>query len=172
LKKKVLGFAASGKVRIIHPIAVTKKIEMYDGDGSFLYRRKSPKKGSPWNLFDALLYAPELPLISGVAIEVVMVDIVEKRVNDGKGARRRKGISIKDRELAVWRESILFEKPADYLRFVPFKKGEEFTVPLLAGRAEVGKDAARKALYVLAKMKIVKRTGAKKGRAWVYKRAK
>jgi hypothetical protein len=171
LKKKVKEFAANGRVRIIHPIAVSKKIEVYGEDGAFLYRRKSPVKGSPWDIFDALLYDPELPLTSGVTVEIVMADITEKRVKDGKGAWRRKGVSIKDRELSAWHESILLEKPADYLRFVPFKKREEFTVSLLAERAEIDKWTARKALYVLTKMKVVKRTG-KKSNAWIYVRSR
>jgi hypothetical protein len=169
LKKKVKEFAALGKVRIIHPIALTKKLEVYDTKGVLLYRKKSPKKGSLWSLFDALLHAPELPLVKGVTLEVVLADITEKRVKDGKGARRRRGISIKDRELAVWHESILLKKPSDYLRFVPFKKNEEFTVSLLAERAGIDKWTSGKALYVLTKMKVVERIG-KKSREWLYTR--
>ena len=171
LRKKVKELASDGRVRIIHPIAVSKKIEVYGEDGSLLYRRKSPVKGCPWDFFDALLHAPELPLIRGVTFEIVMADITEKRVKDGKGSWRRKGVSIKDRELSAWHESILLKKPADYLRFVPFKKSEEFTVSQLAERAQIDKWRAGKALYVLTKMKIVKKTG-KKGSAWVYTRGR
>jgi hypothetical protein len=167
LKKKVKEFAKHGKVRIIYPVAVKKKIEVYAKNGDLLYKRKSPKKGSLWDLFDALIYAPELPLKRGITIEVVLADITEKRVKDGKGSWRRKGISIHDRELTAWHENILFEKPADYLMFVPFKKGEEFTTTLLAQRAGVERGKAQMALYVLTKMKVVKRTG-KKGKSWVY----
>ena len=169
LKKKVKEYAALGKVRIIHPIAVTKTIEVYDPGGSLLYRRKSPVHGSLWDIFNALMYAPELPLIRGVIIEIVLTDITEKRVKDGKGGWRRKGISIKDKSLSAWHESILLKKPSDYLRFVPYKKKEEFTVPLLAKRAGIDKFAARKALYVLTKMKVIKRIG-KKGSTWLYTR--
>jgi hypothetical protein len=169
LKKKVKEYAGLGKVRIIHPIPVIKTIEVYDQEGVFLYKRKSSKKGSLWNIFDALLHAPELPLAKCAVIEVVLADIIEKRVKDGKGARRRKGISIRDKELAVWRETVCFTKRSDYLRFVPFKKGEEFTASLLAEREKINKITANKALYVLTKMKAVKRTG-KKSRVWVYAR--
>jgi hypothetical protein len=169
LKKKVKEFAVHGKVRIIHPIAVTKKIEVYDSEGNFLYRRKSPVHGSPWSLFDALLHAPELPLQKSVSIEIVLADITEKRVRDGKGSWRRKGVSIRDRELLAWHESILLKKPADYLRFVPFKKKEEFTASMLAKSAEVNQWTAQKALYVLNKLKVVKRIG-KKSRELLYVR--
>jgi len=169
LKKKVNQFASSGKVRIIHPIAASKVIEVYDQEGGFLYRRKSPAKGTIWNIFDALVHAPELPLVKGVTIEIVMACIIEKRVKDGKGAWRRKGISIKDRELSEWKECIVFKKPGDYRCFIPFKKKEEFTVSSLAIKAGINKITAGKALYVLTRLKTVKRTG-KKGSAWVYTR--
>jgi len=169
LKKKVKEFAATGKVRIIHPIAVTKKIEVYDTDGKLLHRRKSPVHGTHWDIFDALLYAPELPLIRGVTIEVVMVDITEKRKNDGRGARRRKGISIQDKQLSAFHESILLSKPKDYLRFIPFKKSEEFTVLSHAEKSGIKSHVSGKALYTLTKMNLIKKVG-KKGNAWVYVR--
>jgi predicted HTH transcriptional regulator len=108
-------------------------------------------------------------LIRGVSIEAVLIDITEKRVKDGKGSWRRRGISIKDRALTSWHESIHFKKPADYLRFIPFKKNEEFTTSSLSRRAGIDIEMARKALYVLTKMKVVKRTG-KKGNSWIYLR--
>ncbi|WP_461246944.1 hypothetical protein [Treponema sp. R6D11] len=169
LKKKIKEFAAVGKVRIIHPIAVTKTIEVRAKDGKLLYRRKSPIHGTPWDIFDALLYAPELPLIKGVTIEIAMVDITEKRVKDGKGAWRRKGISIKDKELSAFHESILLAKPKDYLRFIPFKKTEEFTVSSHAEKSGIKSHVSRKALYTLTKMNLIKKVG-KKGNAWVYVR--
>ena len=184
LKKKVKEFASHGKVRIVYPVAVRKMLEFYKPvsvkktkkqtgkkNVELLYRRKSPVKGSLWNIFDALIHAPELPLIEGVSIEIVLIDIIEKRVRDGKGSWRRKGVSIKDRQLTCRHESVLLEKPADYLRFIPFKKKEEFTSSLLAEKAGIDKPAARKALYVLTKLKITKRT-EKKGTAWIYVRKK
>jgi len=169
LKRKIKEFASHGKVKIIHPIVVSKKIEVFNTEGKLLYSRKSPVKGTLWNLFDALLYAPEVPLIKGVTVEVVLVDITEKRVKDGKGAWRRKGISIKDKVLSALHESILFSKKNDYLRFVPFKKKEEFTASSLAKETDIKPWVARKVLYVLTKMKAVKRIG-KKGNAWIYTR--
>jgi len=167
LRRKAPILAANGKVRIIHPVAVTKIIEVFNLEGKLLYKRKSPVHGSRWDIFDALLHSPELPLIKGLSIELAFVDITEKRVKDSKGSWRRKGISIHDKEMAAWHESLLFTKPKDYLIFIPFKKKEEFTVKSLAQKAEITIHTARKALYVLTKIKVVKRIG-KKSRAWVY----
>ncbi|MDR2785611.1 MAG: hypothetical protein LBB83_06825 [Treponema sp.] len=167
LKKKIPAFTARFRVRIIHPIILTKYIELYDEAGSLVRRRKSPRSGTVWDLFGSLLYAPELPLLPGLSVELALVDITEKRVADGKGSWRRKGASIRDRELLAWHEAISLEKPRDYRRFAPFRKGEEFTVRDLADKARIDTASARKTLYVLHKMKLLKRKG-KRGNSFVY----
>ena len=170
LRKKVKELAKNAKVRIIHPIAVTKIIEVYDIKGKLLHRRRSPIRGSIWNLFDVVMYAPDLPLKKGVTIEVVLIDITEKRVKDGKGSWRRKGISIKDKELSAYHESIVLSKKTDYIKhFIPFKKDEEFTVSTHAEKTGVKRHISQKSLYVLTKMKVINRIG-KKANAWVYLR--
>jgi hypothetical protein len=179
LRRKAPELAAHGRVRIVYPVIVAKFIEVFEPaksrsrgsssprTGKRLYRRKSPRRGNPWDLFDALLYAPELPLVPGVRIELALVDVIEKRLKDGKGSWRRKGVSIADRELAAWRETILLESPKDYLRFAPFAKNEQFTTAALAEQAGITATLARKTLYVLTKMGIVTRIG-KKGNSLVY----
>jgi len=175
LEKKLKKISKNAKVRVIYPVFVKKIIEVYKPSrgrkkcGKLLYRRKSPLKGTQWDIFDALVYSPKLPLIKGVTIEIVLLDITEKRIKDGKGSRRRKGISIYDKELILLHESVHLKKTADYRRFVPFMKNEVFISSLLAERAGIAKRTARKALYVLTKMKIVKRIG-KKGNSWKYVR--
>jgi hypothetical protein len=168
LKEKARELARQGRVRIIHPIIITKYIDVYDKDGNKQYRRKSPRKGSEWDLFRALLYAPELPRMPELCVELAFVDVLEKRVADGGGSWRRKGQRIAGRELAAWRGAVLLNSPEDYRRFVPFAAGETFTVNDLREKACILRPLAAKALYVLTKMGVVKRVG-KKGNAWVYK---
>jgi hypothetical protein len=173
IEAKMKELADTNRIRIIHPVGVKKIIEVYEPGkpyGDLLYRRISRLKGSQWNIFKELIYAPLLPLISGLTIEIALIDILEKRINDGKGTRRKKGISFYDKELAAWHESIVLSKPADYLRFVPFKKKEEFTSSLFAKSAKINIGMARKALYVLTKMKILKRKGKTSNNSWIYSR--
>ncbi|MCL2271147.1 MAG: hypothetical protein FWC24_07400 [Treponema sp.] len=159
LKLKAKELAAQGKLRIIHPIIISKYIEVFDSDGKRQYRRKSPRRGSPWDLFNALIYAPELPLIRGLTIELVLADVSEQRVRDGKGSWRRKGISIRDRQLIAVHERIRLKKAADYLRFIPFSRGEQFTSANLGEKAGISADMARKVLYVLSRTGVVEKTG-------------
>ena len=167
LKEKVKNLVKKNKVRIIHPIIVQRYIELYDAEGSLLRRRKSPRKGSAWDLFNALIYAPELPLLKKLTIELAVIDAVEKRIDDGKGSWRRKGVSIGDRALSAWRHSVVLKGPKDYRQFVPFAENEPFTVRGLAKKAGINVPIARKTLYVLAKMGLVEKKG-KQGREILY----
>ena len=167
LRKKVREYTAAGKVRIVHPIAANKRIETYDSAGNPISGRKSPAHGTPWNLFDALVHAPELPLTRGVTIEILMVDMVERRVNDGAGSWRRKGVRLAGKDILEFKERIILAKPADYLIFVPFGSGEEFTAKTLAVRVRIKSSLAQKTLYTLTKTGVVRRVG-KRGNAHVY----
>lgn len=168
LKEKVKDLCTKNKVRIIHPIINQKYIELYDKDGRFKYRRKSPRKGTPWDLFEALIYAPLFPLQKKLTIELAVVDVIEKRISDGKGSWRRKGVRIADRTLSAWLVSIILKSPKDYHRFLPFKKNKQFTVKDLAAAAGIKVSLARKVIYVFDKIGIVEKAG-KEGRSPVYK---
>ena len=165
LKKKAL---ALRRLKVVHPVIIAKYIEVYNKRGRLQYRRKSPRKGTPWDLFYVLVYAPELPKTPGLVIELALVDAAEQRVQDGKGSWRRRGVSIRDRRMLAVHERITLKKPSDYTRFVPFKKNEKFISALLAQKAGISVDLARKTLYVLVKLGIVKKTG-KQGNSFVYK---
>jgi len=167
LKQKVKFLIENGKVRIIHPIVVEKYIELYDKDGKLIHRRKSPRSGGVWDLFKALVYAPELPLLPRLTVELAFVDIVEKRIDDGFGSWRRKGISIAGRSLGACRQSLVLKKPRDYYIFIPFKRKEPFTVRNLALAAGISASIARKTVYVLLRMGLLEKAG-KQGNAIVY----
>jgi len=169
LKEKVKALTSTGKVRIIYPVAVQKYIELYDSRGCLIRRRKSTRKGSLWDLFDALIYAPELPLLKRLTIELAVIDVVEKRIDDGKGSWRRKGVRIVDRFLGAWHQSVCLKSLKDYRQFVPFRKNERFIFRRLAEKAGISTALARKTLYVLTKIGLVEKTG-KQGNAFVYKR--
>ena len=170
LKEKVKTLTRKNKLKIIHPIIIKKYIELYDTGGRLIHRRKSPQKGNTWDLFKALLYAPLLPLLKNLTIELAIIESLEKRIDDGKGSWRRKGVSISDRFLGAWHDSVVLAKPKDYYQFIPFDKNEQFTVRKLAEKAGITETLARQTLYVLTKMDIAVRSG-KQGNAWIHVRS-
>lgn len=167
LRKKVPELASRGKLRIVHPVISEKTIEVFDTEDTLLSSRTIKKRVSSWDIFKALVYAPELPLIRRVAIELVFVDVTERHVQDGKGSWRRKGASIRDRYITSFHESVCFKGRASYRRFLPYKKGEQFSSRLLREKVKIHIALARKALYVLVKMGIAEIVG-KQGSARIY----
>jgi hypothetical protein len=171
LKDKARELAALGPVRIIHPVVITKYIETLNSEGESLRRRKSPRKGSEWDLFKNLIHAPDLAGIPGLTIELALRDVLEKRMEDGKGSWRRRGASITGRELLSWHSSVSLGSLKDYYRFLPFTAKEEFTSGELAKKAKIPANLAGKTLYVLTRIGIIERTG-QKGRSFLYKKRK
>jgi len=165
LKRKAAKLAQLGGLRVIYPVVVAKYIEVFDSNGRREYRRKSPRRGTPWDLFNALVYAPELPLTRGLVIELVLLDASEQRLRDGKGSWRRKGLSIKDHHLLAVHERIRLEKLSGYLRFVPFARNEFFTSASLAEKAGIRRELAQKTLYVLARLGVIEKTGKQRNAA-------
>jgi hypothetical protein len=168
LVRKLKRLCAEREVRVIYPVIVVKHIEVYGLDGAFRYRRKSPRKGTEWDVFGALIHAVELTGLSRLSITLALVDVVERRVDDGKGSWRRKGVSIQDKILRAQHGNVLLSCKKDYLRFVPFAQDDEWTARELAEKVKIPVRLAQKTTYVLVKMGIVVQTG-KKGRARLYK---
>ena len=167
LREKIQTLTEKYPLRIIHPVIIQKTIELHSQDGTLLHRRKSPKKGTPWDLFNYLLNAPLLPLTEGLTIELVMVDIIELRTMDGKGSWRRKGISIQDKILEHYYYAILLKGLNDYYQFVPCILTGEFTVKDLSAQAGISVSLAQKTLYVLSRLNIVEKIRKIKA-AWSY----
>jgi predicted HTH transcriptional regulator len=101
-------------------------------------------------------------------VELALIDVLEQRVQDGKGSWRRGGTSITGRELAAWHGSVILKSPRDYRRFVPMGANTDFTVRSLAEQAKISPEIAQKTLYVLTKMGVVERIG-KVGRLYNYR---
>jgi len=168
LRKKAKTLAALGGLKVIYPVAVVKYLEVFDAEGGLEYRRKSSRPGNVWDLFAALVYAPELPRIPSLEIELALVEVAEERVRDGKGSWRRKGLSVRDRRMLSLRERVCLKTPGDYLCFVPFAKGEEFTAADFAKKARIRVRLANKALHSLTSLVILERIG-KRRNAYVYR---
>jgi hypothetical protein len=169
LKDKIKHIAPLSSIRIIHPIITQKYIEVYDAENTRCYCRKSPRKGTIWDLFKALVYAPEIPLMPRLTIELAMVAVKQQRRQDRQGSWRRKGISIMDTELTAVQDSLILSGRDDYNVFLSSLEVEPFTSRDLGNIARITPSLARKTLYVLTRLGIVKRS-AKKGNAMLYTR--
>ena len=168
LRKKLAELGSLARVTIVYPVIKEKRIVLYDDHDGLIRGRKSPKKGCKWDLFDALIHAPELIRLPNISVEIAVVDILEKRKADGKGSWRRGGVSIVDRFLQNYIHSIPLYGLKDYMQFVPFAPNETFTTAALADRAGIRTELARKTTYVLKRVKLIEQTG-KSGRSKLFR---
>jgi hypothetical protein len=168
LSKKLPKLSGRHRVKIVHPIIEEKRIALYDNDGNLTRLRKSPKHGCKWDLFNALVYAPTLPLLPNLSVELAVVDVLEERKADGKGSWRRGGVSVQDKFLQKRKRSIMLRRLKDYLQFVPFKADEAFTAASLAYKSGIKPNLARKTVYVLNRLELIEQIG-KSGRSKLYR---
>jgi hypothetical protein len=171
IKRKVTKLAADHALRLVYPIAQEKWIsKQLPGEATAAKRRKSPRHGSPAEVFRQLVSFPELICHSNFSLEVLMIQEEELRRFDGsRGWRRRGWVTVERRLLAV-AESRLIETPADLWRLLPVSLPDAFTSAELAEEAGVSQRLAQQIAYCLRKMGELEQTG-KRGRAYLYTRA-
>ena len=160
--KKLRTLILDHRVRLIHPIAITRWIIKLEGDGGTLIsRRKSPKAGGIYNLFDELIRIPDLMDNDNFSIELLMIIEEEIRIDDGKGSWRRKGVSISDRRLLEVVRKVKLVDKEDFRIFIPENIDKPFSNKMLSKAVGVPISKARKATYCLKKMHLIKEVGKK-----------
>ncbi len=153
-------------VTVVHPIAVTKWLNKLSEPPS--KPRRSPKRGSIFDVFGEVVYLPHLINRPNLTIEVVLIEEQEDRAFDAnKERRRRRGWVTQERRLLQVLETHRFESVGDFVDLLPALPGE-FTTSDLAERASVSRRSAQQAAYCLRKMNAITITG-KQGNATVYK---
>ena len=168
IKKKLEKMVRGYSVRLVYPIAKQKWIVRVTPLGEILSRRKSPKKGRLIDLFIELVHLPDMIRDKNFSLEVLMIKEEEVRCNDGRGSWRRRGVSIKDRNLIDVIESVLFRDERDFLRFLPRELLEPFTNKDLSRSIDVSINLARKITYCLRKMGVIAEDG-KRGRERLFR---
>ncbi len=168
LLKKTRELCTYAPIKLVHPIARECWITTLNKDGSMLRRRKSPKKGTIWHIFDALVHAPPILGMPNCSIEILLVSIEEIRRADGRGSWRRKGVCIEDKVLKEIHEALLLTALDDWKQFIPLNLQQGlFTSAELAKEAGIPPNLARKTLYVLKKANLLQE-GDRQGKYKTY----
>ncbi len=162
IKKKLEKLLLTNRVRLVYPIAKIKWIIYVSKSGEFVKKRRSPKRGKTIDLFIEMVYLSELINDKNFSFEVLLIEEEELRCDDGKGSRRRKGVSIKDRKLLKVFDSIVFEDRTDFLNFLSEKWGGSFTNRVLAKKLGISVKLAQKITYCFRKMNLLIIVGQKK----------
>ncbi|MEX2144647.1 MAG: hypothetical protein WD740_08625, partial [Anaerolineales bacterium] len=146
-------------VLLVYPIPETKWIVRTTKRGRELTRRKSPKRGRVENLFNELLYIPEIACHPNFRFCVLLTQQEEIWRDDGRGSWRRKHWSIADRKLLEVTGRIDFTRAADYLALLPGELAAPFTHRQLAAALKVPVWLSTRMSYCLRKMGMLETCG-------------
>jgi hypothetical protein len=127
LRRKIEALAADHRIRIVHPVAARTRLVKIDEQGNELSSRRSPKRGRIESVFRELTAVADILLLPTVTLEVVLVNVVEFRRDDGKGSWRRRGVSIIGRGIEEIVSTTTFVTVADYASLLPEDLPEQFT---------------------------------------------
>jgi hypothetical protein len=167
IRNKLSKLVQDHNVRLVHPVPHQKWVVRLDRNEKQVGRRKSPKRGRPEEVFRELVYMPKLIEDPNFELEVVLVNMEEYLIDDGKGSWRRKRWSIHDRKMLNIHEKYLYQSPRDFLKLLPDSLPEEFTTRILAKESKLRINLAQKMIYCLRNMDVIHQTG-RKGRAYLY----
>jgi hypothetical protein len=138
-----------------------------DENGEIKSRRKSPKRGTVFDLFSELVSLPTMAVHPNFSLEVVLIREEQVWMDDGQGSWRRKHWSIYDRRLLEVVRAIPFATPDDFLALLPTDLPVEFDTQDLATALHQPRFIAQRMAYCLRAMGLFQMKG-KRGRALVY----
>lgn len=154
------------RMRIVHPVPAQRRIVRVDANGEVLSARRSPLRGSVWDVFDRLVSFPSLLAHPNLTVEVLLCS--EDHVRAPEAGRSRSGRRRRDpgeRRLTEVLGSEVLAAPADCAALLPEAlRAAPFTTRELAAAVGCRMILAQRIAYCLRGMDVLADAG-KRGRA-------
>lgn len=168
LREKLARFLPYYDVTVVYPVPRTKWLIWLDeATGECMPKRKSPAKGTPYNIFPELYKVKNFLRNENINFRIAMLDVEEYRLLNGWSSDRKRGSTRYDRIPIAFTEEYIIERKEDYLQFLPIGLPEEFTTSDLAKCASIPVGIARVTMNILFYVGVVKKCG-KRGNAILY----
>jgi hypothetical protein len=168
IKKKLETLIRDYKVLLVFPIIQDKWILKFDLNNKKIIKRTlSPKHCNYYAIFEELIRIPDLICEPNLMIEALIIQANEIWVNDDRGSWKRRGWSIKDRNLIRILDQKLFSSPEHFLALLPSDLETPFTNNDLSKSIIISQRLASMMTYCLRKMNLLKIVG-KKNRSNVF----
>lgn len=151
------------RMRIVHPVAVERRIVRVDEHGQVLGARLSPRRATAAAVFDELVAFPSLLTHPNLTIEVLLLredHIRRQQPTTARGRTRDPG----ERRLVDVLDRIALRTTEDILAVLPVLPREPFSTRELAEVLRCSALLAQRTLYCLRMIGIVEPAG-KRGRA-------
>lgn len=177
------------KITVVHPVIETKIIETLSTDGELISRRKSPKSDTVYSALRGLTGIFSLLAEPSFTLEILGVSVTETRI---KTERKVQTLNKSRRHLRSWLsiEKKLdaintrrkYSTKEDFSALLPNSLPQEFTPPQLykallnmawpddftVYNKRKAADKYKLLIWLFEKMQIIKKTGEKKNKSWIY----
>lgn len=170
LKRKLPQLLPDHRVRVVYPLPREKWIVKIDDAGEILGRRKSPRRGSVYDVFRELVHLPHLLNHPNLTLDVLLIQMNELRRFDGKRGWRRKGWIVDHRRLIDVVEQREFASAAAWGALLPADLPTPFSTSDLARAIERPRRLAQQMAYTLREIGAINAVD-KRGNAILYARA-
>ncbi len=169
LRDKLKYFLSISKsVTLVYPVAHTKWLCWIDCEtGEVSKKRKSPKTGTPYDIFYELYKIKMFLNEEALHIRIPLIDLTEYRNLNGWSWDKKKGSSREDRIPECLVDEISLNTKADYKKLIPKSLTENFTVKDFARAAGIRRETAGQVLHIMHYVGAVRRIG-KKGKQYLY----
>jgi hypothetical protein len=162
LRRKLEVLTQRGPVRLVAPIALTRRIVRLTAGGEVLSARRSPRRGSLEDVFARLVSFPALLCRPTFEVEVVLTHEDELRAQGAARAYRRHGWAVVGRSLTGVERTVRIAGAEDALRLLPAGLPDEFDTNELAEAAGVSRRLAQRMTYCLRAMGAVESVGTRR----------
>ena len=173
IRDKIANLLKKHHVLVVKPIVARKRIvKLRRSGGPVVTQRWSPKRGTPLDLFDELVYFTRVFPHANLTLEVPLVQVEERRY-PGHGRRRRQrdnDFQVEDLQLVEVDDTYRFNTAADLLQLLPHRLPEPFHTGHLAQRLNVQRWVAGRIAYCMRQTGGAIEVG-KQGNAKLYKLA-
>jgi hypothetical protein len=168
LRRKLETLVAAHRVRLVAPIAVSRRIVRLSDDGEILSARRSPKHGCLHDVFDRLVSIPGLLAHPNFELEVLLTREEEVRMLRTGRAYRRHGWVVQGRSLESVEQSLRLAGPADAAGLLP-ELALTFDTAELAAASHIERRLAQRMAYCLRALGVIAPVG-KRGGSMLYAR--
>lgn len=168
LRNKLDVFLNDYQVTVVYPMPYIKWLSWLDEETGYIGpKRKSPKKGNPYEAFYQLYKIKSYLTNPNIRIKIIMMNMEEIRLLNGWSKDKKKGSSRFDRIPTEIVEEIDLYSLEDYMQMVPIELAETFCSKDYAKASHLSIGMAQTALNILTYTGTVKRIG-KRGNEILY----
>lgn len=168
MRKKLEVFLPLYPVTIVYPIPREKWLYWIDEEtGEISQKRKSPKKGNPYQAFIELYKIRPFLSHPNFKLRLDLIDMEEYRLLNGWSRDKKKGSERYDRIPTAFVEEVCIDCVRDYMQLIPYELPEQFTVKEFAKCARIPARLAGTVLLIFNDLELVSRVG-KQGNSYIY----